>query len=204
MRLREGGGRAGAQAADARPAQGRAQRGDIVGIKGLRGQQLAQEEVAATARVDEHGVLADEAQPGAEAVAAFEQRPGVDIGAPRRRGTRSSIQPIGQRFQTRQHDIVIIDTPGVAGDAPARRIAQQRFVHGCAVVQADDDDRAYFGQDEREVAAARDAIWARHVAHLAVHPGGDPAFIGVQKRRRLRPHDADGVEAECERSRFQL
>ena len=43
-----------------------------------RGRDAAKKEVAAEARIDEQGVLADEAEPGAGGVLAFERGAGVD------------------------------------------------------------------------------------------------------------------------------
>ena len=64
--------------------------GAVVVVKLQRGQDFADEEAAAPARVDEHGVLADEAQAGLLRVAALQDSAGVDIDLLRRRAASSA------------------------------------------------------------------------------------------------------------------
>jgi len=69
--------------------------------------------------MDEQRVLADEAQPGLLGVITFEHRACVDVRAPTHRTADICLQPLSQGFQAWQHEIVIVEAPGVAGDAPA-------------------------------------------------------------------------------------
>ena len=95
---------------------------------------------------------------------------------------------------------MIVQAPGVGGDAPARRVCERGLqVMRLGIVEADDQQGTHARQDFSEVAAPRLAIRPRHPVHRAVHAAADPAQVGVKRGRGLRGGDSDQIEAQFKR-----
>ena len=83
-------------------------------------EKRAQEEVAAQAFVDQHGVLAEPAQAGAAGKIALQQRGRVHDGPAPAAGLLT-LGPSQQPFQPFAEDIVVVGTLGIAGDLTSVR-----------------------------------------------------------------------------------
>jgi len=177
----------------------------VVGIERGGGQDLAQEHERSAPGVDQHGVLAHEPQPGLLGVAPLEDRPGIHVHAAGDFVTGPVAQPVGEAFQARRHNRVVVRAPGIVRDAPAPGIAQHGLGDGVGpVIQRDDHQRLNPRQDGVQIAAARFAIGASQIAHRAMHPGLDPAQVGVQRGRWCGPDGARLGEAQRRRTRPDL
>ncbi len=184
--------RAVSEAARAAPAHGLPM-GRIVSVECRRGDDLTEEEVAAPARPNKHGVFAHKTQSGLLCVAALQHRPSVYVHALHRRAARCITQPGSQLFQARRHNIVVIQSPRIGSNAAARRILAGEHGSVCgeelgALVALRD------GLSMGEVLEiARRNVWRGEVRRieevydlaLALLPPPEERFVGVL--RDLQP-----------------
>jgi hypothetical protein len=114
MRRSDCAGRAGVDAARARPAAGHLGR---IGRQFKRGENFSKEKPGPELAVEQHRAFAMPADPGFGSKVAFQHRTGIDIKflLPTGCGQKAVERP--QFFL--QHVMVIV-TPGIAGDAASR------------------------------------------------------------------------------------
>lgn len=189
-------GRAGLQAARTGPAHALAM-GLVVIVEFQGTEDLADEEIAAAPRVDQHGIFADETHAGLLGVAALEDGAGIDVDLLRDLVPSFGCQPLGELPQPQFQHAMVVQSPGVGGDAPARGIVED-FIVGIArvIVHPDQDQRLGLRQDYSGVLPPPQAVRPRHVAHFALHALLDPAQVCRQRRRWFRGCHAAEVESE--------
>ena len=105
--------------------QRRRQRGWIVWIERFGHQEGCQQQPGAKPGMNQAGVFANEAQPSLLRPVTFEHRRRVHADLAQRGAAALRAQPAVQREQARLEQIVVIHTPGIAGDASARRVEGQ-------------------------------------------------------------------------------
>ncbi len=180
---------AGAAAAAVLPLEGRVHRQRQVGV------ELAQEEPGAGPGVEQHGVLADPAEPRLARQGPLHHRRRVDEGAVAE-GAHLGLQPLGQGRQALAHQLVVVAAGGVAGDVGGlgpRQGLEGLHLRGQVVqAHADHPDRARH-QLLRPGALA--AVLG-HEAHLAVMAGGQPALQAGLVLGQVDVGDAQLLEAE--------
>ncbi len=138
-------------------------------------QQRPQQEVAAVPLVDEHGVLAEPAEPGPASEVAFQQRGSVHD-APAAAARRLALYPGQELIQPLPQHVVVIEAAGVTRNSAGTHGLQPLGLRG--VVHPHHDDAAHLGEHRRGMAACLGV--APHVIHLAGEAPGEPVVQTVE------------------------
>jgi hypothetical protein len=108
-----------------------------------------------------------------------------------------------ERLEPGLDDVVVVVGLGIDRDGAAVASAQDRQWIGVrAVVQPQHDDRAHLRPQRARIAAARSGRC--HPFHVAVGAVSQELLQSLRRERnRIRPRDADGVEAMLPRGSHQ-
>lgn len=163
-------------------------------------QQRAEEEVGAAARIDEHRVAAEPAQPGAARELPLEHGARVHVGA--RRGQRPPRLRLDEPQQLQQpglHHPVVVAPPRIPRDHAVRRV-DALVARFASRVRVRHDDRA----PQRRPRGVRPqpplhGVRAREVGHLAVVTARQPAAVRGGVLARLDAGDPDRAEPQLPR-----
>ena len=176
---REGGGRAGVEAAAAGAAVIALCR---VGFERQAQKNLAEKQPGAEIPRHQIGVLALPAEPGARRQRFFHDRGGVDKELQRARPLR--LNPKCQRLEAPLQRVVIVAAAGIdRNDAAVPAVGERRRVVGRGIVDAEHDDALRLGPEGAWIAAARGGPGEpAHVAVIAARK----KFLESGARRRDR------------------
>ena len=158
-------------------------------------EQLAEDEVAARARGDQHRVLRDEPEAAALGPLALVDRRGVDARPARDRAAEGVGEAVGEGDEPIAHHEVVVLAARVASD-PAAEQAIGRHRIAAVVGERDDDQRGGGIQEGAQVGAPVDVRRGGEVGHLAGAAGGEPARVELVAARRLDRDDRGAREAE--------
>ncbi len=161
--------------------------------------QLAEKEVRAGAAIDQHGVLADPAQPRIARQRFFQYRGGIHV-SPIAEVADDGMDAFGQLLQPVAHQLVIVASQRVARHVTRFGILQDIPGIGGAgrdVIHAHRDDalRAWLQFGRSRAAGAM----TRHVFHVAVMAVIEPAFEMLFVLAQVGAADAGVGEAQLAR-----
>ena len=163
------------------------------------GVQLAEEKIRTGALVEQHGVLADPAQPGVARQRLFQHRRGIDVGAIAEIPDHAA-DPFGQFLQAIAHQLVVVAAQRVARHVSGIAVAQHLprvCGAGRGVIHAHGDDALRAGLKLRRAGAP--GTVPGHVFHLAVPLGFQPALQVLFVIDEFHAADAGVGEAEFAR-----
>src|SRR6476646_869029 len=197
--MRSGNG-AGWTSCDAAVACSAAIRDRLVRRQLKRGQNFCEKKPGPEPFIDKHGAFAVPANASLRGVIPFQQWAGVDITfLLSTKAAKELVDPV----QLCPYDIVIIFSPGVAGDlscsscsrGPVGRVSLE-------IIQRQNNNRSRAGQNALRIATF--FLAALHVIHFAVRAFAQPFTKVICVRRRVAGGYATRIKSNLSRKRDKL